>query len=275
MSSETPYQGEPQALTFTEPLSSYECTFMLEKDVGKMVSLFEEQTSQASSSTRTSQKYMDTMSPHLSYEGSFRSFTVSDECLYPNQSYTSPSPSFHRYATHTAINPYPLSTESHTHPPHSISGVYAHAQQTQTQTFPEALSSDSKANINVNLYQCHQHQHQHHHQQLSQAHSNSHPTTHTHTQSHTHAPMEECSTNGLSRRKTGAEKYTGYRPYPQAFYGASQLHGAEHQCVQALDTSYSVMGRPGSMFHSDLSSGRHLSRRPSLTIPMPTTSPER
>ncbi|WAR10079.1 HR38-like protein [Mya arenaria] len=192
---------------FTEPFS-YEGTFMLEKDLGKMVGLFPEASGQMPTSTATSagvntQKYMDPST----FDFPFRSYTASssDQCCY----------SSHPFPEHTA-------TSSHAPPP------------------PPP---------------------HHHHQQSSEK------LYHRDSSTIAPSPISPFSApEDLSQSGYGAS-------YGQVFYGG--LQGTERQGIGGLETGYPLMGR--SMFHADVSAqhpGRHFGRRPSLTIPMPSHTPD-
>ncbi|XP_052814945.1 nuclear receptor subfamily 4 group A member 2-like isoform X2 [Mya arenaria] len=275
---------------FTEPFS-YEGTFMLEKDLGKMVGLFPEASGQMPTSTATSagvntQKYMDPST----FDFPFRSYTASssDQCCYsshpfPEHTATSshappPPPPHHHHQQSSeklyhrdssTIAPSPISPFS---APEDLSqSVFPHSAH-QQQSYGEPL--DSKLNINVNIYQSHHHsqqqQQQQQHQLQQQQHQ--HQASQVHGRHVPHAALEETSMMRRSEGRPGL--YQGYgASYGQVFYGG--LQGTERQGIGGLETGYPLMGR--SMFHADVSAqhpGRHFGRRPSLTIPMPSHTPD-
>ncbi|XP_060597294.1 probable nuclear hormone receptor HR38 isoform X2 [Ruditapes philippinarum] len=250
------FQGHTQTPTFTEPFS-YEGTFMLERDVSKMMGLFPETTSQMSSQTSSNtHKYIDTSTTFS--DTPFRGgFTSSDQCIYSSHPYGEPH---NLPQTHSHTPPEKLyqrdsnvTQASFTSSSESLShGMFQQHQQMQ-QTYGDP-STDSKLNINVNIYQSQQ--------QLPQAHSRH---------------LEESAMLRRADSRQGS-RYPSYGSYSQPFYGsAAALQGSERQGMQAMETGYQVMGRSGPIFHTDLpvsTGGRHFGRRPSLTIPMPPHTPE-
>ncbi|XP_045177718.2 probable nuclear hormone receptor HR38 isoform X2 [Mercenaria mercenaria] len=244
------FQGHTQAPTFTEPFS-YEGTFMLERDVSKMMGLFPETTTQMSSQSSNTHKYIDASSTFS--ETPFRGFSSSDQCIYSSHLYGEPhnlpqthshTPSEKLYQRDSSQTSFPATSESLSH------GMFQHQQMQQTYGDP---STDSKLNINVNIYQS---------QQLPQAHSH-------------HLEDTAMLRRGDSRQSS---RYSTYSSYSQPFYGATTpLQGTDRQGMQSMETGYQTMGRSGPIFHTDLpvsTGGRHFGRRPSLTIPMPPHTPE-
>lgn len=248
------FHGHTQTPTFTEPFS-YEGTFMLEKDVSKMMGLFPEAATHMTTQSGNTHKYIDTSATFSDMP--FRAFSSSDQCIYSShpygdphslshtQSHTPSSEKLYQRDTSVSQTPYSSSSESLSH------GMFQQHQQLQ-QTYGDP-SVDSKLNINVNIYQS---------QQLPQAHS--------------HQPEDTAMLRRADTRQSS--RYSPYGSYSQPFYGTTTgLQGSDRQGMQSMDTGYQVMGRSGSLFHSDLpvaSGGRHFSRRPSLTIPMPPHTPE-
>lgn len=247
------FHGHTQTPTFTEPFS-YEGTFMLEKDVSKMMGLFPEAATQMTSQSSNTHKYVDTSTAFS--EMPFRAFSSSDQCIYSSHPYAdphslshsqshAPSEKLYQRDSSSSQTPYSSTSESLSH------GMFQHQQLQQTYGDP---SADSKLNINVNIYQS---------QQLPQAHS--------------HQPEDTGMIRRTDSRQTS--RYSPYSSYSQPFYGTTTgLQSTDRQGMQSMDTGYQVMGRSGSIFHSDLpvaSSARHFGRRPSLTIPMPPHTPER
>lgn len=221
-----------------------------------MMGLFPETTTQMTTQSSNTHKYIDTSSTFS--ESQFRGFASSDQCVYSSHPYgdlphthSIPAPSHSTsekiYQRDTCATTSAYSTSSETLP----HGMFQHQQMQHS--YGDS-SQDSKLNINVNIYQS---------QQLPQAHA------------HSHQLEDAAMLRRSDSRQTG--RYSAYTSYGQPFYGTtSVLQGTDRQGMQSMDTGYQVMGR-SSIFHSDLpgAGGRHFGRRPSLTIPMPSHTPER
>lgn len=241
------FQGQSHTSTFTEPVV-YEGTvnFTLEKDVGKM--LFPDSASVMTSQASNTQKYTDTSSTFA--EMAFRGFpSTSEQCIYSSHPYgdsahvhphahahsQSSDKLYQRDTSSTQSAAFSSTSESLTH------GMFQPQPMQQTYGDP---SVDNKLNINVNIYQS---------QQLPQAHAHQ---------------LEEAAILRRSESRQSVSRYP-YGSYNQPIYGsASALQGTSCQGLQSMETGYPVMDRWSP-------AGRHYSRRPSLTIPMPPHTPER